>query len=72
MLRRERVRVKDENAVDFVTVSDITTDVGEKDDWVTHLEDSRGIIIDLRDDTVDKANDDIELLDEQIDEIGVL
>jgi len=72
LLRQEVHRVKDEDTTDFVTVSDVTEDVGEKDDYRDFLVDQRDGVEDRKVDTVDILDDQIEILDEQIDEIDAL
>jgi hypothetical protein len=69
LLRRELHRVKDETTNDFVVVMDVTTDVGEKDDYKDGLQDQSDALTDQRDDMVVIFDDQIELIDEQITEI---
>jgi len=72
LLRQEVHRVKDEDTTDFVTVSDETVDVGEKDDYQDGLQDELDSLEDRQADTNDRFNDEIELIQEQIDEIDSL
>ena len=72
LLRRELHRIKDELLNEFVTVFDKTADVGEKDNWKDKLSDEKNRVETRRDDDFDKANDTIDILDDQINEIDTL
>lgn len=72
LLRRELHKIKDKEAEEFITSSDTTIDVGDKDDWLDHLMDVKDRTITKRDDAIDLANDEIEILDSQILEIDEL
>lgn len=72
LLRRELHRIKDDVLTDFVTVFDETTDVGEKDDYSDFLGDRKDKTVTERDDEVDRYDDQIEILTEQINEIDSL
>jgi hypothetical protein len=72
LLRQEVHRVKDEDTNDFVTVSDTTTDVGEKDDYSDYLQDEVERLETQKEDTVVSIDDSIEILEEQIAEIDSL
>lgn len=72
LLRREIHRVKDEDTVDIVVVSDTTKDVGNKDDWQDQLEDEKDSLETAQTDTNDSFDDQIEIVQEQIDEIDTL
>ena len=72
LIRREVHRVKDDASNDFVVVIDKSEDVGRKDDWRDYLSDQVDSQETKRDDAFDRANDSIELLQDQINEIDSL
>ena len=72
LLRKEVERVKDESTTDFVTVSDETVDVGEKDDWLDRLNDQKDTLETAKADSIDSFDNQIELVQDQIDEIEAL
>ena len=72
LFKRELHKIKDETLNKFVTVMDVTTDVGEKDDYRDLLQDESDILTDLRNDAVVTYDDSIEVIDEQIVDIDSL
>lgn len=72
LIRREIHRVKDEDTVEFVIVSDTTVDVGNKDDYRDALQDNISFLETKKEDMIDTLDDQLELIQSQIDEIDSL
>ena len=72
LIRQEIHRVKDESTSDFVTVSDVTTDVGDKQEYKEGLQEQQEQITEIRDQQNEILTEQIELLQEQIDAIDSL
>jgi len=69
LLRREVHRIKDKILNDFVTVHDVTTNVGDKEAWTESLEEQKIQVTELRDEQFESQTEQIESLQDQIDEI---
>lgn len=69
LLMRVREKVKEFGTPTFVVVSDITTNVGEKDNWVDSLNDQKTRLTDQIEVVTEPMEDTIEDINKQITEI---